>query len=172
MALFPPLDATPDEIREALRPLRNRVSVAVTSAGNAFATGAIIRVAHSFLVREILLVGSEPHYEKASMGMEKLEDVVRLEDEDALLARVAGRPVYALERERATRSLYEIPRFPDDAVFVFGSERFGLSPRLVERADVVLGIPMYGVNHSLPLAVAFGITMSWWAETRYRGALV
>ena len=102
------------------------------------------------------------------MGMDKLEDVVRVPDEGALLAQIAGRPVFALERERATVRLYDVRAFPEDAVFVFGSERFGLSEPLLGRADQILGIPMYGVNHSLPLAVAFGITMSWWSETRLR----
>ncbi len=60
MALSPPLDATTDDIRAALLPLRNDFSVALHAAENPFAVGAIIRVAHSFLVREIILVGDGP----------------------------------------------------------------------------------------------------------------
>ncbi|RYE94389.1 MAG: TrmH family RNA methyltransferase, partial [Myxococcales bacterium] len=80
MPLDPPLDASPDAIRDALAPLRNGLSVAVVAAGNPFAVGAIIRVAHSFLVRETLLIGTEPHYDKASMGLHHLETIVRLPD--------------------------------------------------------------------------------------------
>jgi len=53
-------------------------------------------------------------------------------------------------------------------VFVFGSERAGLSASFVARADEVIGIPMYGVNHSFPVAVAAGIVMHEWARRRYR----
>ena len=71
-----------ETVRAALRPLRNRIRVALFSFGNPFAIGAAIRVSHSFLVDEILIVGDAPFYEKASMGMEKYETIVRLADGD------------------------------------------------------------------------------------------
>ena len=58
--------------------------------------------------------------------------------------------------------------FPPGVVFVLGSERFGVPAEVLERADEVLGIPLYGVNNSLPVAVAAGIVMSEWARRRYR----
>lgn len=167
MPLVPPLDASPDDVRAALAPLRHDFSVAVFAAENAFAVGAIIRVAHNFLAREIILLGEAPYYEKASMGMEKYETIVRVADEDALLAHVAGRPLWCLEKEHAKRSLYAPEPFPKDVVFVFGSERFGIPPSLIARASEVVGIPIYGVNNSLPLAVASGIVMSEWARRKY-----
>jgi tRNA G18 (ribose-2'-O)-methylase SpoU len=172
MPLDPPLDETPDEIRRALAPLRNSLSVAVFTSGNPFNVGAIIRVAHSFLVRELLLIGDEPHYEKASMGMHKLEHVERVADEHALLERVRGRPVWALEREQARRSLYAVSAFPDDLVLVAGSERFGFPEGFLARCDEVLAIPLYGVNNSLPLPVAVGIALSTWASKRYADGTV
>ncbi|HMI88739.1 MAG TPA: TrmH family RNA methyltransferase [Polyangiaceae bacterium] len=150
-----------------LRPLRNRVSVAVYSAQNAFAVGAIIRVAHSFLVREIILIGQSPWYEKASMGMQRFEEVVVLADERAFFEHAEGRPLWAVEKDHATQSLYDVTSYPDDVVLVLGSERAGLPSVILQRADAVLGIPMYGVNHSFPLAVAAGIVMSDWARRRY-----
>ncbi len=171
MALFPPIDASPEAVRAVLDPLRSDFSVAVHSCGNAFAVGAIIRVAHSFLTREIIIIGTEPHYAKASMGMEKYESVVRVPDERAFFERVAGRPVWAVEKDHARRSLYDVTAFPRDVVFVLGSEREGLPAPFVERADEVVGIPMYGVNHSFPVAVAAGIVMNEWARQRHaRGA--
>lgn len=167
MPLFPPIDETPERVRELLAPLRHDFSIALHSAGNAFAVGAIIRVAHNFLAREIILVGDEPHYEKASMGMEKYETVVRVADEAALLEHVKGRPVWAMEKDHAQASLYEVPAFPPEVVFVFGSERFGLTPEFCNRCERVLAIPIYGVNQSLPLAIASGIVMSEWARRKH-----
>jgi tRNA G18 (ribose-2'-O)-methylase SpoU len=167
MPLVPPLDASPDEVRQALAPLRHDFSVALHSFGNAFAAGAVIRVAHSFLAREIIVIGREPFYAKASMGMEKYETVLRVESEEAFFEAVRGRPVWAIEKDHARRSLNDIGRFPAGVVFVFGSERAGLSASFVERADEVVGIPMYGVNHSFPVAVAAGIVMHEWARRRY-----
>ena len=186
MPLDPPLEATPKAVREALAPLRNDFSVALLSAGNAFAVGAIIRIAHSFLAREVILVGGGAWYAKACMGMDKYETIVRIPelvtDGDGLAGRdplaalrehVRGRPVWAIEKDYARRSLRAVEKFPPGVVFLFGSERFGIPREVVEAADDVLGIPLYGVNHSLPLAVAAGIVMHEWAGRRYiPGAVV
>lgn len=172
MGLFPPLGATPDEVRALLAPLRNDFSVALYAADNAFAVGAVIRVAHSFLAREIIIVGDAPYYEKASMGMEKYESIIRVADDDAFLAHVGERPLWAVEKDHATTSLYAVPSFPRDVVLLFGSERFGVPEPLVRRAASVVGIPIYGVNHSLPLAVAAGIVMNEWARRKYAHGVV
>lgn len=154
-------------MREALAPLRNDFAVALHAAENPFAVGAVIRVAHSFLAREIVLIGDAPYYEKASMGMEKYESVVRVPDDEAFLAHVGERPLWAVEKDAATTSVHDVVRFPKDVVLLFGSERFGLPSELVARAEVTLAIPIYGVNHSLPLVVAAGIVMNEWARRRY-----
>ena len=172
MALFPPIDESPEAVRAALAPLRNDLSIALVSLGNPFAVGAIIRVAHSFLVKEIIILGDAPFYEKASMGMEKYETLVRLPDADALFAHVKGRPVWAVEKDQARRSLYEPGEFPKGVVFLFGSERGGLPNELLTRADEVVGIPMYGVNHSFPVAIAAGMVMGEWARRHYGGNAV
>jgi tRNA G18 (ribose-2'-O)-methylase SpoU len=172
MALFPPLDASIESVREALAPLRSDFSIAVVSAQNAFAVGAIIRVAHSFLAREIFIVGDAPYYEKASMGMEKYENLVPVKDADALFEACRGRPMWAIEKDDARRDLYAVKGFPKRVVFVFGSEREGLSKEVIARADDVLAIPIYGVNHSLPLAIAAGIVMNEWARQRFSGGAV
>jgi tRNA G18 (ribose-2'-O)-methylase SpoU len=167
MALPTPIDATVEEVREALRPLRSDFSVALHAADNAFAIGAIIRVAHNFLAREIILIGEGTYYEKASMGMEKYESIVRVPSDEAFLEHVGQRPLWAVEKDAATTSLHAVGKFPKDVVFLFGSERFGIPSSLLARAHVTMGIPIYGVNHSLPLAVAAGIVMNDWARRRY-----
>jgi tRNA G18 (ribose-2'-O)-methylase SpoU len=165
--LEPPLDASPEDVRAALEPLRNDFSVALWTPGNAFAVGAVIRVAHSFLAREVFVVGGERYYAKASMGMHRYEQVVRVRDAAELLGAVKGRPVWAVEKDHARRSIHGVTAFPRGVVFLFGSERFGLPDEAVEAADEVVGIPLYGVNHSLPVAVAAGIVMNEWARRRY-----
>src|SRR5574339_500665 len=83
----PPFDLPTAEIRRELDRLRGPLRIAVQRSKNPFNVGAIIRVAHSFLVREIILIGEEPYYERASMGMEKYENISKLPDEAAFLER-------------------------------------------------------------------------------------
>lgn len=169
MALDPPIDATPEEVRGLLAPLRGDYSIALYAAENAFAVGAVIRIAHNFLTREIILVGDAPHYEKASMGMERYESIVRVPDDDALFAHVDGRPLWGVEKDHATTTLFDEPSFPPGVVLLFGSERSGIPARVIARCERVLGIPIYGVNHSLPLAVAAGIVLCEAARRRFTG---
>jgi tRNA G18 (ribose-2'-O)-methylase SpoU len=165
--LSPPLEMTPGAVKEALAPLRNDFSVAVFAPGNAFAVGALIRVAHNFLAREVFVVGTETWYPKASMGMEKYETIRRLGSLSELTQACGARPLWAVEKDRARRSIQSVARFPPGVVFVFGSERFGLPDELLAMADEIVGIPTYGVNHSLPVTVAAGIVAHEWARRHY-----
>ena len=154
-----------EEIRAELSTLRTNMSIAVVRAKNPFNIGAIIRVAHSFLVKEIFLIGTEPFYEKAAMGMQKYETIVECPDEASFLERVRGRPIIGVERDHATGPLWTT-ELPDDMVFLFGSEDFGIPESMLPACRSVASIPMYGINHSFPLTVAVGITLAEWARRR------
>jgi tRNA G18 (ribose-2'-O)-methylase SpoU len=158
-----PFGLSADEIRRELQPLRSDFSVAVCRAKNPFNVGAIIRVAHSFLVREIFLIGTEPYYERASMGMQKYETLVECTDERAFLEAAGPRPLIGVERDHATTSLWEAA-MPKDLIFVFGSENDGVPASLLAACSGVLAIPMYGINHSYPVAIAAGMVMCEWAR--------
>ena len=122
----PPLDLPLADVRAELEKLRHPLHIGIIRAKNPFNVGAVIRVAHSFLVKEILLVGDAPFYERAAMGMDRYENIVKVPDEAALVAHAKA-------------------------------------------ADLVLGIPMYGINHSFPLAIAAGIAMAEWTRRFARG---
>ena len=157
-----------EDIRRSLDAVRRPLRIVVLRSRNAFNVGAIIRVAHSFLVREILLVGTERYYERAAMGMARYEHITELPDEAALLsrARAEGWKLIVFEREVATADLWHA-EFPEDAVMVFGSEAEGVPPEIVAAAHRVVAIPMYGINHSFPVAVAAGIAMAEWTRRFY-----
>jgi tRNA G18 (ribose-2'-O)-methylase SpoU len=162
-----------DEIRRELDRLRGPLRIAVQRSKNPFNVGAIIRVAHSFLVREIMLIGEEPYYERASMGMEKYENITLLKDEAAFAERVRTDDlrVVAIEKDHPrVQGLWDFP-FPEErCVLVFGSENEGVSPDILALAEAVVAIPMYGINHSYPVSVAAGITMAEWARRHFGGS--
>ena len=166
----PPLDYSTDVIRDELRRVRHPFRIAVMRAKNPFNIGAIIRTAHSFLAREIILVGDEPYYKRAAMGMQKYEHITPIADEKTFVDHAAseGWNLVAFEKDNAEVGLWEV-EFPDDPVLVFGNEDTGLGPELLEAAHSVVGIPMYGVNHSYPVTVAAGIAMAEWARRHYAG---
>jgi tRNA G18 (ribose-2'-O)-methylase SpoU len=167
---IPSFDLPLEEIRRSLAGLRRPLSIAILRARNPFNVGAIIRVAHSFLVREILLIGSESYYERASMGMERFENIVNLASEAEFLARVRerGQKLVVFEKDDAQVDLWRA-ELPEDCVMVFGSEVSGVSREIIDAADLVVGIPMYGINHSFPVTVAAGIAMAEWTRRYHPG---
>jgi tRNA G18 (ribose-2'-O)-methylase SpoU len=164
----PPFELPLDEIRRSLQPLRRPLSVAVLRARNAFNVGAIIRVAHSFLVSELILVGDEPFYQRAAMGMQRYETIVQLPTEAALIdwARQRSLPLAVFEREHARVDLWRA-QLPPACLMVFGNEAEGVPPEIIAAADEVIGIPMYGINNSFPVSVAAGIAMAEWTRRHF-----
>jgi tRNA G18 (ribose-2'-O)-methylase SpoU len=164
----PDFDMPLDEVKDSLRPLRRPLTIAILRARNPFNVGAIIRVAHSFLVKNIVLVGDEPFYQRAAMGMQRYEDLVYLPDDAALVtwARERALPVLAFEREHARVDLWHAT-LPEECLMIFGSESTGISDALIAAADQVVGIPMYGINNSFPVTVAAGIAMAEWTRRHF-----
>lgn len=169
MAKVPPFRMPRDEIRAELDRIRHPFRIAVERAKNPFNIGAIIRTSHSFLAREILLIGSEPWYERAAMGMQRYEHVREVPSTTAFLELAAreGWKLAVFEKDEAAVGLWEAD-LPEDVVLVFGNEDDGCSRRLLDAAHQVVGIPMYGINHSYPVSIAAGIAMAEWARRRYQ----
>lgn len=169
----PPIGLPRDEIRRELDRIRHPLRVAVDRAKNPFNIGAIIRTAHSFLAREILLIGAEPWYERAAMGMQRYENLVELASAEAFVAYAHRHdlPIVAFEKDAAKVGLWDA-RLPEDAILLFGNEDDGICPALLEAADEIVGIPMFGINHSYPITVAAGIGMAEWARRYYAGGRV
>ena len=168
MARVPSFEMPRPEIRSELNRIRHPFRIAIDRAKNPFNIGSIIRTAHSFLAKEIILIGTEPWYERAAMGMQRYENIVELPTERAFLdaAEKEGWKLVAFEKDHAEQGMWEA-EIPDDAVLIFGNEDEGCSAGILEAADQVLAIPMFGINHSYPISVAAGIAMAEWARRYY-----
>lgn len=166
----PAFDMPLDEIRRSLDAVRRPLRIVVLRSRNPFNVGAIIRVAHSFLVREIVLVGTERYYERAAMGMSRYENITEMPDEATFLARARAEDwkLIVFEREVATTDLWRAD-LPEDCVMVFGSEVEGVPAEIVAAAHQVVAIPMHGINNSFPVTVAAGIAMAEWSRRYYSG---
>jgi tRNA G18 (ribose-2'-O)-methylase SpoU len=164
----PGFDMPLDEVKASLEALRRPLSIAVLRARNPFNVGAIIRVAHSFLVRHVVLVGDEPFYQRAAMGMQRYENLVYLPDDASLCAFAAERklPLLVFEREQARADLWHA-ELPEECLMVFGSETTGVPASLLAAAQQVIAIPMYGINNSFPVTVAAGIAMAEWTRRHF-----
>ncbi|HEX2084239.1 MAG TPA: TrmH family RNA methyltransferase [Solirubrobacteraceae bacterium] len=116
--------------------------------------GAAIRVAAAADAAAVLVLGdADPWHPQAIRGAAGLQFALPV-------ARVAepppGRPLVALDP--AGEPLGAAP-IPPGATLAFGSERRGLSPGLLERADARVALPMRRGVSSLNLATAVAATL-------------
>jgi len=169
MAKVPPLRMPIEEVKGELDRIRHPLRVAIRRSKNPFNVGGVIRTAHSFLVKEIILIGTERYYRKGSMGMQRFENVTKIDSEEAFVARAkeAGWYLSALEKDADDPVGLWSASLPDECVLVIGNEDEGVGDVLLNAADEVVAIPMFGLNHSYPMTVAAGIALAEWARRRY-----
>uniref|UniRef100_UPI0026E40EFC TrmH family RNA methyltransferase n=1 Tax=Picosynechococcus sp. (strain ATCC 27264 / PCC 7002 / PR-6) TaxID=32049 RepID=UPI0026E40EFC len=76
-------------------------------------------------------------------------------------AREEGRPLVAIDLVPGAVPLERTP-LPRNAVLVVGQEGPGVSPELLEAADLVVGITQFGSTRSLNVAAAAAIARHAW----------
>ncbi|MCW2543410.1 MAG: rRNA methyltransferase [Frankiales bacterium] len=125
-------------------------------AGNA---GAVVRVAAAAGASGVAVLGPmdlwHPAVIRGAAGLQFALPVMPCWLED-----VQG-PVYALHANGQ-----RVGALPDDAVLAVGSEREGLSPRVLNRADHVISLPMEDGVSSLNLATAVSAMLYSWRLAR------
>lgn len=134
---------------------------APTHLGN---VGAVVRVAAAAGCAGVLVTGTaDPWASGAVRGAAGLQFAVPTASVDELPA--SDRPLVALDPAGEPASG---ARLPERAVLAFGTERHGLSPALLDRADHRIAIPMRPGVSSLNLATAVAAVVygAGWAPAR------
>ena len=120
--------------------------------------GAVIRVAAAADAAAVLTTGTvdpwDPAALRGSAGLHYALPVARAEAFDP-----AGRPLLALDPDG---DALDPARLPPNAILAFGTERHGLSPDLLARADARLRIPMRPGVSSLNLATSVAAVLFGW----------
>lgn len=125
-----------------------------THAGN---VGAVVRVAAAAGCAGVLVLGElDPWGPTAIRGGAGLQFALPVGRLDRLEQIPTGRPLVALDPGGAP---LRSGTLPSRAVVAFGTERHGLSPDLLQRANQRIGIPMRPGVSSLNLATAVAVTL-------------
>lgn len=120
--------------------------------------GAVVRVAAAAGVAGVLTTGRhDPWHPTALRGSAGLHFALPVARLGSLPA--SPRPLVALH---PTGEPLHAAAIPEGAVLAFGSERDGLSPALLARADRRLAIPMRNGVSSLNLATAAAVVLYTW----------
>jgi TrmH family RNA methyltransferase len=124
--------------------------------------GACVRVAAGAGAAGVLSTGSHdlwaPDALRGAAGLHYALPVARLEQLETLDERGGG-PLLALDPDGDPLRPHELPA---NAVLAFGTERYGLSDRLLAHADARISIPMRAGVSSLNLATSVAAVLFAW----------
>ncbi len=156
LAERPPLDPA-----EVLADTRAAPIVVLEDPRDLGNMGACVRVAAAADIAGVLTTGSHdpwhPDALRGAAGLHYAVPVCRLERAEAL-----ERPDRTLLAIDPTGEPLDPSALPPRAVLAFGTERHGLSPELIARADARLSIPMRPGVSSLNLATSVAAVLFAW----------
>jgi len=164
-------------VEEALAVERHPIIAVLENVRSLYNVGSCFRTADAMLLERLVLTGYTPHpprpeIDKTALGATSTVPWAYERDTVAAIEglRSEGYTIVAVEIAEGALPLDAdvLPATP--VALVFGNELGGVSEGVLALCDSAVAIPMYGVKHSLNIAVAFGIAA--WEFVRRAGASV
>ena len=127
--------------------------------------GVMIRNSNAFACQNMVLVGKKKFDRRSSVGTHNYENMVHLEDSEALVKWV-GLNNYSLVCvdyvDGVSVAISDVKQYPTNPLFLMGSERNGIPPALLDACEMVIHINQFGCVRSLNVGVASGIILNDW----------
>ena len=131
--------------------------------------GSLFRLADAVAAREVILCGGterppSSRIHKAAVGTEEWVPWRYEEEVTKVIKRLRdeGVKIIAVEQDRRSASIFnfQFSIFKDQPIaIVVGHETEGVSKEVLDMADVIVEIPMWGVNKSLNVHVAAAVVI-------------
>jgi len=146
--------------------MNEKFSAILHNIRSAYNVGSIFRTADAAGIDKLYLTGYTPNpaenkkIEKTALGAEKYVAWQYYRNITYLLKKLKKErfQIVALEQSEKSIPYYQFqPKFP--LVLIVGNEVRGLNKRILNYADYIIEIPMFGKKESLNVAVAFGIVV-------------
>ncbi|MCE2504366.1 MAG: RNA methyltransferase [Chlorobi bacterium] len=158
----------------ALTAQRHPVIGVLEDIRSLYNVGSCFRTADALLLQRLVLTGYTPHpprkeISKTALGAERSVPWERTEDRLAAVKslREEKYTLWGLELAEGATPLDKLEEIPNRIALVIGNEISGICSETLALCDGAISIPMYGVKHSLNIAVAFGIAM-WHLVTQMK----
>lgn len=140
--------------------------VAVENLDHDFNIGSIVRTANALGASRVHVVGRRRWNRRGAMVTDRYMEVDHLDDAVSLARACADRGVTLVGVDNVEGSVpLTATVLPGAACLVFGSEARGLSPEMVARCALVVGIPQRGSTRSMNVGHAAAIAMWEWVRT-------
>lgn len=155
-----------ERIFDDLARRRSALEVAIENLDHDFNVGTIIRSANNFNVSKVHIIGRRKCNRRGAMCTDKYLELVYWPDIQSFIddQRTREREIVAIENNVPGAKPLASKNFIQDTTLVFGSEKSGISPELLEKVDDIREIESFGSTRSINVGVAAGIAMYEWAR--------
>lgn len=144
---------------------RNPVVIILDNVLDTYNVGSIFRLADAVAAEKVILCGETltPPNSRIKKASINTTGWVQWEYEkhtmDAVLKlKERGYTVVAVEQDSRSRPFYAV-RYDFPLAVIVGHESYGVSKEVLDLADMIVELPMWGVNISLNVMVSLGIVL-------------
>lgn len=145
---------TPEEIKKIKR---NPIFLVLDDIIDTYNVGSLFRLADAIAARKIYLCGETEYppssrIHKAAVGTENWVPWEKVSDTYKLIQRLKSQGVSIIVVEQSKKSIdyrqleRKNVKFP--CAIVVGNETEGVARKIIDLADIVVELPMYGINKS------------------------
>lgn len=146
---------------------KNPIYIVLDNVYDTYNVGALFRLADAIAAEKIYLCGQtetppNPRIKKASINTWQWVEWEYVPTAVGAISNIKFQipnvQIVAVEQDAKSIPLAELkPEFP--VAVVVGNETFGVSRDVLDMADVIVELPMYGINVSLNVMVSCGIVL-------------
>ncbi|MBF4581016.1 RNA methyltransferase [Frigoribacterium sp. VKM Ac-2530] len=145
--------------------VRHPFHVAIENWQHDMNIGSIVRSANAFAAEAVHIVGRRRWNKRGAMVTDRYQHVQHHPDVASFVAwaQEAGLVVVAVDNVDGSVPL-ETTALPERCVLVFGQEGPGLSPEVLEAAELVVEISQFGSTRSINASAAGAVVMHEWVR--------
>lgn len=148
------------EIKNDLQNIRTDYTSVFLNLTHDFNKAVGVRNHNAFAGKDIWFVGRKQWDKRGAVGTYHYEDIHYAANWETFLEHKPYGPIVCVDNVDSPRKVvlgkFDLPR---NAIFVYGEEEAGIPQEILDIADYVLEIPMWGSVRSFNVSVASGIVM-------------
>lgn len=151
---------------DKLQTKHHPITVVLEDVRSRYNVGSIFRSADAFRIQHLILTGYTPkppskEISKTALGAIDTVPFTHVPDIQVALDELegAGWTLCAVELTTPTVQIDQLTAGAYPIALILGNELDGVSSKVLQRCSMAVHIPMYGIKHSLNVAVAAGIAM-------------
>ena len=146
---------------------KNTITIILDNVLDTYNVGSIFRLADAVAAEKVYLCGQtltppNSRIKKASINTTAWVEWEYAETATSAIAKVKSQTpkvkIIAVEQDARSRPFYQV-KYEFPLAIVVGNETYGVSKEVLDMAETIVELPMWGVNKSLNVMVTCGIVL-------------